>query len=119
MSQTRPPSKVHMAKPRQSLGRSLFRCKMRAVITIAKVENLTEREWDLNLDVNTKGVFLCCQEAIKRFRANHIKGRLVNTAIGAGSARFHFHASLRGFEVWGDRPDAKPRQGIGEGGNDS
>jgi meso-butanediol dehydrogenase/(S,S)-butanediol dehydrogenase/diacetyl reductase len=39
------------------------------VITIAKVENLTEREWDLNLDVNTKGVFLCCQEAIRRFRS--------------------------------------------------
>ena len=31
------------------------------VITIAKVEELTEKEWDFNLDVNTKGVFLCCQ----------------------------------------------------------
>ena len=25
------------------------------VITIAKVEDLTEKEWDFNLDVNTKG----------------------------------------------------------------
>ena len=40
------------------------------VITIAKIEDLTEREWDFNLDVNTKGVFLCCQEAVRRFRAS-------------------------------------------------
>ena len=52
------------------------------VITIAKVENLSEQEWDLNLDVNTKGVFLCCQEAIRRFRASGTRGRLVNTASG-------------------------------------
>ena len=36
------------------------------VITIAKVEDLTEKEWDFNLDVNTKGVFLCCQQAISK-----------------------------------------------------
>ena len=40
------------------------------VITIAKVEDLTEKEWDFNLDVNTKGVFLCCQQAILKMRAN-------------------------------------------------
>ena len=37
---------------------------------------------DFNLDVNTKGVFLCCQEAIRRFRASGTKGRLINTASG-------------------------------------
>lgn len=70
------------------------------VITIAKVENLTEREWDLNLDVNTKGVFLCCQEAIRRFRANGIKGRLINTASGQARQGFiytpHYAASKFG-----------------------
>jgi meso-butanediol dehydrogenase / (S,S)-butanediol dehydrogenase / diacetyl reductase len=73
------------------------------VITIAKVENLTEREWDLNLDVNTKGVFLCCQEAIKRFRANHIKGRLVNTASGQARQGFIFtpHYAASKFGVIG------------------
>ena len=35
------------------------------IITIAKIENLTEQEWDNTMDVNTKGVFLCCQEAIR------------------------------------------------------
>ncbi|THD83802.1 SDR family oxidoreductase [Aliigemmobacter aestuarii] len=70
------------------------------VITIAKVEDLTEREWDLNLDVNTKGVFLCCQEAIRRFRASGTKGRLVNTASGQARQGFiytpHYAASKFG-----------------------
>ena len=33
------------------------------VITIKKLAELTEEEWDLVLDVNAKGVFLCCQAA--------------------------------------------------------
>lgn len=70
------------------------------VITIAKVENLTEREWDLNLDVNTKGVFLCCQEAVRRFRASGTRGRLINTASGQARQGFiytpHYAASKFG-----------------------
>lgn len=70
------------------------------VITIAKVEDLTEREWDMNLDVNTKGVFLCCQEAIRRFRASGTRGRLVNTASGQARQGFiytpHYAASKFG-----------------------
>lgn len=70
------------------------------VITIAKVEDLTEREWDMNLDVNTKGVFLCCQEAIRRFRAHGTKGRLINTASGQARQGFiytpHYAASKFG-----------------------
>src|SRR5581483_8739513 len=38
------------------------------VITIARIEDMTEAEWDKIMDVNTKGVFLCCQEAIRRMR---------------------------------------------------
>lgn len=70
------------------------------VITIAKIEDLTEREWDLNLDVNTKGVFLCCQEAVRRFRASGTKGRLINTASGQARQGFiytpHYAASKFG-----------------------
>ncbi len=70
------------------------------VITIAEVEDLTEREWDLNLDVNTKGVFLCCQQAIRRFRASGTKGRLINTASGQARQGFiytpHYAASKFG-----------------------
>lgn len=70
------------------------------VITIAKVEDLSEAEWDLNLDVNTKGVFLCCQEAVSRFRASGTKGRLINTASGQARQGFiytpHYAASKFG-----------------------
>ena len=70
------------------------------VITIAKIEDLTEKEWDFNLDVNTKGVFLCCQEAIRRFRASGTKGKLVNTASGQARQGFiytpHYAASKFG-----------------------
>lgn len=70
------------------------------VITIAKVEDLTEREWDLNLSVNTKGVFLCCQEAIRRLRARGKGGRLINTASGQARDGFiytpHYAASKFG-----------------------
>jgi meso-butanediol dehydrogenase/(S,S)-butanediol dehydrogenase/diacetyl reductase len=70
------------------------------VITIARVEDLTEKEWDFNLDVNTKGVFLCCQEAVRRFRASGTTGRLVNTASGQARQGFiytpHYAASKFG-----------------------
>ncbi len=70
------------------------------VITIAKVEDLTEKEWDFNLDVNTKGVFLCSQEAIRRFRASGTKGKLINTASGQARQGFiytpHYAASKFG-----------------------
>lgn len=70
------------------------------VITIARIEDLTEEEWDRNLDVNTKGAFLCCQEAVRRFRASGTRGRLVNTASGQARQGFiytpHYAASKFG-----------------------
>ena len=70
------------------------------VITIARVEDMTEAEWDRVMAVNTKGVFLCCQEAAKRMLAAGKKGRLVNTASGQARQGFiytpHYAASKFG-----------------------
>jgi meso-butanediol dehydrogenase / (S,S)-butanediol dehydrogenase / diacetyl reductase len=70
------------------------------IITIAKVEDLTEQEWDATMDVNTKGVFLCCQEAIRAMRASGKGGRLINTASGQARDGFiytpHYAASKFG-----------------------
>lgn len=70
------------------------------IITIAKVEDLTEKEWDATMDVNTKGVFLCCQEAIRHMRASGKGGRLINTASGQARDGFiytpHYAASKFG-----------------------
>ena len=70
------------------------------VITIARVEDMTEAEWDTVLAVNTKGVFLCCQEAIARIRRHGDGGRLLNTASGQARDGFiytpHYAASKFG-----------------------
>ena len=88
------------AEAETKLGTLSVSVQNAGVITIAKVQDLTEREWDLNLDVNTKGVFLCCQEAIRRFRASGTKGRLINTASGQARQGFiytpHYAASKFG-----------------------
>ncbi|EBA06129.1 probable short chain dehydrogenase protein [Sagittula stellata E-37] len=69
------------------------------IITIAKVEDLTESEWDATMAVNTKGAFLCCQEAIRRMRRNG-GGRLINLASGQARDGFiytpHYAASKFG-----------------------
>ncbi|MCF4129612.1 SDR family oxidoreductase [Methylobacterium sp. SyP6R] len=70
------------------------------VITIAKIEDMTEADWDTTMDVNTKGVFLCCQEAIRRIRSHGRGGRLINTASGQARQGFiytpHYAASKFG-----------------------
>lgn len=70
------------------------------VITIDKIEDLPEQDWDKVLSVNTKGVFLCCQEAISRIRKHGSGGRLINAASGQARQGFiytpHYAASKFG-----------------------
>lgn len=69
------------------------------IITIAKVEDLTEAQWDQTMEINTKGIFLCCQEAIRRMRKTG-GGSLINTASGQAREGFiytpHYAASKFG-----------------------
>lgn len=57
-------------------------CQNAGVMHIAKLEDTTEESWDRVMLVNTKGVFLCCQEAVMRMRKHGKGGRLINTASG-------------------------------------
>lgn len=70
------------------------------IITIAKIDDLTEDQWDATMAVNTKGVFLCCQEAIRRMRKSGKGGRLINMASGQARDGFiytpHYAASKFG-----------------------
>lgn len=70
------------------------------IITIRRVEDLSEDDWDATMAVNTKGVFLCCQEAIARMRKSGRGGRLINTASGQARDGFiftpHYAASKMG-----------------------
>jgi meso-butanediol dehydrogenase/(S,S)-butanediol dehydrogenase/diacetyl reductase len=69
------------------------------VITIKPLPELTEQEWDRIMDVNTKGVFLCCQAAARHMTAQG-SGRLINTASGQARQGFiytpHYAASKFG-----------------------
>lgn len=73
------------------------------VITITRIEAMTEAEWDKVMAVNTKGVFLCCREAILRMRRHARGGRLINTASGQARQGFVFtpHYAASKFGVVG------------------
>ena len=79
----------------KEFGRVDISMQNAGVITIARIEAMTEAEWDKVMAVNTKGVFLCCQEAI----AAHPQARRGRPAdqhgLRPGAAGFHLHAALR------------------------
>ena len=64
---------------------------------------LTEADWDLNFDVNAKGVFLTNQVALRHFLEQRIAGVIVNTASLAAKvgARLLAHYSASKFAVLG------------------
>lgn len=70
------------------------------VIRISKLENVTEQDWDITMDVNTKGMFFSCAEAIKIMRQHGHPGRIINTASGQSREGFvytpHYAASKFG-----------------------
>ena len=76
------------ARVAKELGEVDVSCQNAGVITIAKLEETTEADWDKVMAVNTKGVFLCCQEAGLRMRKSGRHGRLINTASGQSRQGF-------------------------------
>lgn len=86
-----------------AFGRVDISVQNAGVITIARIEDMTEGEWDRVMAVNTKGVFLCCQEAIVRMRKHRGGGRLINTASGQARQGFIFtpHYAASKFGVIG------------------
>ena len=72
------------------------------VITIAKIEDLSETDWDKIMAVNTKGVFLCCQAAAILMKKRN-SGRIINTASGQARQGFIFtpHYAASKFGVIG------------------
>lgn len=40
-------------------------------------------DWDAQMDINLKGVFLCCREVLKTMMARH-QGQIINISSGAG-----------------------------------
>jgi meso-butanediol dehydrogenase / (S,S)-butanediol dehydrogenase / diacetyl reductase len=73
------------------------------VSTMARVVDLNEAEWNLNMDVNAKGIFLCCQAEVRFLLRQGKGGSIVNTASMAGkkAAALLAHYSASKFAVIG------------------
>ncbi len=73
------------------------------ISTMNPVADLTEEEWDSNMAVNAKGVFLSNREAVRHFLAAGEKGAIVNTASLAGKigAPYLAHYAASKFAVIG------------------
>ncbi len=73
-------------------------CNNAGVSSMAPLEDLTEEEWDFNVDINMKGVFLCTRAAVPFMKEKG--GRIVNTcsmaAIKADPTLAHYTASKFG-----------------------
>jgi NAD(P)-dependent dehydrogenase (short-subunit alcohol dehydrogenase family) len=73
------------------------------VSSMARFLDVSEGDWDHNMEVNAKGTFLCGQEAARRLSANG-GGAIVNTASTAGktgTAAFLSHYVASKFAVVG------------------
>ena len=73
------------------------------ISTMNAVRDLTEEEWDANMAVNAKGVFLTNREAVRHFLATGVKGVIVNTASLAAKigAPYLAHYAASKFAVVG------------------
>lgn len=69
------------------------------IVSLGGVGELTVEQWNDVIDINLRGVFLCCQAEIKVMR-KHKFGRIINTASIAGKVGFpnlaHYSASKFG-----------------------
>ena len=71
----------------------LVNCAGGALNTPYKLEEIEERHWDLVVNVNLKGAFLCCQQVIPQM-VKQKRGAIVNISALAG----HWRASLAGVQ---------------------
>jgi 3-oxoacyl-[acyl-carrier protein] reductase len=67
----------------------------------ARVADMTEAEWNETLAVNLGGPFLCCREAVRRWRKHGRGGVIVNVSsqaafYGATTGHAHYAAAKAG-----------------------
>jgi len=86
-----------------AFGRIDIVCANAGISSMNPTIDLTEAEWDANMNVNAKGVFLTNQAAVRRWLATGHKGVIVNTASLAGKlgAPLLAHYSASKFAVVG------------------
>ena len=93
----------------QTWGRLDIWCNNAGVSTMNRFIDLTEQDWDFNMNVNAKGTFLCSQVVARQMMAQApdeegVRGRIINTASMAGkrgNAPFLAHYVASKFAVVG------------------
>ena len=90
-----------VAKTVETFGQVDILCNNAGVSTMNRVEDLTEKEWDFNFDVNIKGAFFTTQAAIGELKKT--KGKIINTASMASikAAPLLAHYTATKFAVLG------------------
>jgi NAD(P)-dependent dehydrogenase (short-subunit alcohol dehydrogenase family) len=72
--------------------------------TFKPLLDLTEAEWDLVLNTNLKGCFLCTQHAARRMKEEGAGGRIINIGSGCNKVPFpklvNYTASKGGIEMF-------------------
>jgi len=80
----------------EKFGRLDIAVNSAGVISVKRVEEMNEAEWDGVMNVNAKGTFLCCQAAIPLLRRSG-GGRIINIASISGKDGYpglaHYSAS--------------------------
>lgn len=76
-----------------ALGRLDVLINNAGLYPLAAIEAMSEEEWDLVIDTNLKGVFLCTQAAARQMKAQENGGAIVNIASieGESPAPLHSH----------------------------
>jgi meso-butanediol dehydrogenase / (S,S)-butanediol dehydrogenase / diacetyl reductase len=99
-----------IAKIVSQWGRIDVWCNNAGVSSMKRFVDLTEGDWDFNMDVNAKGVFLCSQAIARRMIQQSpaleagLRGKIINTASMAGkrgNAPFLVHYVASKFAVVG------------------
>lgn len=62
------------------------------VSTMALVVDMTEEEWDFNLDVNAKGAFLCSRAVARQMIKQGEGGKIINLGSIAGKSGEQYYA---------------------------
>lgn len=74
--------KKTMREIQDAFGRLDVLANVAGIIFLGKIEDVTDEAWDRVIDVNLKGTFLCCREAVPIFKQQGF-GCIVNVTAGA------------------------------------
>jgi meso-butanediol dehydrogenase/(S,S)-butanediol dehydrogenase/diacetyl reductase len=94
--------KAMVEQVRREYGRLDIAVNNAGVVSLGRVDELPVSEWDRIMNINARGVFLCCQAELKLMRENQF-GRIINLASIAGKVGFPYlsHYSASKFAVIG------------------